>query len=387
MNASVFSPEHQALRTEVRTFLAEHVLPHAEQWEKAAQTPPEAFRAFGKRGYLALTYPKEVGGGGRDFLTGLVFAEELYYSTWGGVALSILGHCGVALHPLVALGTAEQKEKYLAPALRGEKISAICISEPEVGSDVGSLQTTARLTAEGWRINGRKIFATLGCIADFYLIAARTSEGRGAKGISLIVVDKNAPGFRVVRQLGKLGMRASDTAELALEDCLVPKTALVGEEGKGFYAIMRQFQAERLILAAGALSMAKRALEYGIDYARKRQQFGQPIAKFQALRHRIADAASELEALRTFVYVTAQRYQNGEYPATEIAMCKLTAARAGFNIVDEVLQVLAGYGYITDHPIERIWRDVRLMRIGGGTDEIQREIIARSLGLDEPAAT
>lgn len=381
-----FTQEHHALRKEVRAFLETHVDPYAGKWERDTTTPRELYRLFGQKGYLALTYPKEVGGGGRDFLSGLVFAEELYYSTWGGVALSILGHCGVALHPLAALGTPEQRAKYLTSALEGTKICAIAVTEPEVGSDVGSLNARAERTPDGWRIFGRKIFVTLGCSADFYLIAARTSEGRGAKGISLLLVEKGNPGLKVVRQLEKLGMRSSDTAEVALEGCVVPESALIGEEGKGFYAIMRQFQTERLILAAGALAMARRALDIGVAYARKRVQFGQPIAKFQALRHRFADAASQLEAMRSFVYVTARRYQQGDYPAAEIAMCKLVAARAAFDIVDEMLQILGGYGYITDQPIERIWRDVRLMRIGGGTDEIQREIIARWIGLDEPAA-
>jgi alkylation response protein AidB-like acyl-CoA dehydrogenase len=387
MNASIFTPAHQALRSELREFLAAHVEPHAQAWEQQASTPPEVFRLFGRHGYLALSYPKELGGGGHDFLTGLVLAEELYRSTWGGLAISILGHCGVAIHPLAAAGTDEQRAKYLKPALQGTKISAIAVTEPEAGSDVSSLRTRAELTPAGWRIDGRKMFVSLGCCADFYLIAARTSEGRGSKGISLLLVESGTPGLKVIRKLEKLGMRGSDTAEIELHDCVVPRSALIGEEGKGFYAIMRQFQAERLILAAGALSMARRALDIAIDYSRKRVQFGHPIAHFQALRHRFADAVSELEAQRAFVYVTARRYQDGEYPAAEIAMCKLLAARTAFWIVDDMLQVLGGYGYITDYPMERIWRDVRLMRIGGGTDEIQREIIARSIGLDGPATS
>lgn len=378
-----FTPEHEALRAQVRDFLARHVEPHAAAWEQQGAPPPQTFELFGEHGYLALTYPRELGGGGRDFLSGVVLVEELYYSGWGGLALAILGHCGVALHPLAALGTPEQQAKYLAPALRGRMISSIAVSEPEAGSDVASLATRAELTPQGWRISGRKMFVSQGTQASFYIVAARTSEGQGSKGISLLLVERDAPGLRVVRKLDKLGMRGGDTAEIALDHCLVPASALLGEEGKGFHAIMRQFQAERLMLAVGALALARRALDTGIEYARRRRQFGQPIARFQALRHRIADAAAELEALRTFVLTTARRYQDGEYPVTEIAMCKLLAAQRAFWVADEMLQVLAGWGYIADYPLERIWRDVRLMRIGGGTDEIQREIIARRIGLDE----
>lgn len=373
------APGQIALRNDVRKWIATAIEPYADDWEREGAVPRELFTSFADSGLLAAAFPEELGGGGGSFLDQLTIADELYYAGWGGVALSLLGHAGIALQPFVAVGSPQQHRDVLAPALRGERIVGIAVSESQAGSDVASLQTTATAVPGGWRIQGRKVFITLGTQADVLLTAARTSPGTGTRGISLLAVDTSTPGFRVVRTLDKLGMRSSVTAEIAFDDCLVPHDALVGPEGAGFKAVMSQFQAERLILAMGALAMARRALDEGVAYLRAREQFGRPLAEFQALRHRVADAAASLEALTVFVRSTAERYAAGEYPVTEISMAKLLCARAAHDIVDEMLQMAGGWGYVSDLPFERLWRDVRLMRIGGGTDEIMRELIAREV--------
>jgi alkylation response protein AidB-like acyl-CoA dehydrogenase len=364
--------------------VATEVEPHGAEWERRQRVPGELFRSFAAAGLLALGYPREVGGGGQGFVDQLVVAEELYYSGWGGVALSLLGHAGIALQPLLLLGSDAQKERYLLPALRGESLTALAVTERQAGSDVGGLVTSAEPVAAGWRLNGTKVFVTLGDQADVVLVAARISGRPGHQGVSLFLVPGDSDGLVVLRSMDKLGMRSSNTAEIRFADCLLPHDALLGGEGTGFKAVMRQFQAERLILAVGALAMGRRAVDEAIAYLRGRSQFGRPLSSYQALRHRIADAASSLEALRTFVFATGAGYDRGAYPVTEISMAKLLSARAGFEAVDDMLQMFGGWGYVTDHPLERIWRDVRLLRIGGGTDEIMREVIARRLGLDAP---
>jgi acyl-CoA dehydrogenase len=373
-----------ALRRGLREWIADTIEPHAAEWERDGAVPANVFRSFADAGYLAISYPEEVGGGAQGFTQQLVVAEELYYAGWGGVALSLLGHAGIALQPLLVLGTDEQQRRYLHPALRGECVTALAVTEPHAGSDVGSLATRAEHVDGGWRITGRKVFVTLGPQADLVIVAARSSDRTGHRGVSLFLVPADAPGLTVVRRMEKLGMRSSSTAELRLDGCEVRDDALLGDlEGGGFKAVMRQFQAERLILSVAALALARRALDEALSYVRTRWQFGHALREYQALRHRLADAAATIEALRTFVYCTAQRYDAGEYPVTEISMAKLLCARAGNEIVDDMLQMFGGWGYVADYPLERIWRDVRLMRIGGGTDEIMREVIARAIGLDE----
>jgi alkylation response protein AidB-like acyl-CoA dehydrogenase len=375
-------PAEDELRTRIRAWIATEVEPFGREHEHRGETPRALFESFADNGFLGIGYPADLGGRGGDFVQQLVVAEELYYAGWGGVALSLLGHSGVCLQPLVVLGTERQRERYVRPALAGRCVLAVAVTEVTAGSDVGGVRTRAVRTSDGWSISGGKAFVTLGSQADVVLVAARTSERPGARGLSLFLVPRGTAGLSMVRCFDKLGMRSSATAELAFSDCVVPDDALLGEEGRGFVSLMRQFQAERLMLAVGALAVGRRAADEAVAYVRERHQFGRPLASFQALRHRIADATATLTALRTFVFATGRRYAAGEYPVADISMAKLLAARAGCDVADDMLQMFGGWGYVADFPMERLWRDVRLMRLGGGTDEIMREVIARQLGLD-----
>jgi alkylation response protein AidB-like acyl-CoA dehydrogenase len=287
----------------------------------------------------------------------------------------------MATPPIHQFGTKEQQERFLRPAIRGEKLAALGITEPDHGSDVASIETRAVRDGDEWVINGRKMFITNGPRADFAVLVTRTSPGDGYRGISLFLVETDRPGFSVSRKLDKVGMRSSDTAELILEDVRVPHANLLGEEGKGFYHIMWELQGERLIAAAAGVSMAQHAYDMAIEYAKTRHTFGKPIGRHQVIGHLLAEMATRIEAVRQFTYATAYRFARGEVPSKEISMAKLEAARVACWVADRALQIFGGSGYMEETLIERIWRDVRLYRIGGGTDEIMKEIIAKEMGL------
>ncbi|MGQ9537182.1 MAG: acyl-CoA dehydrogenase family protein [Actinomycetota bacterium] len=268
------------------------------------------------------------------------------------------------------------------PAIQGEKIACLGITEPEAGSDVASVKTYAEKVPGGWKVNGNKIFITNGYRADFMTLLARTDrEKKGYKGMSLFLVDTDTPGYIVSRKLDKVGQWSSDTAEIFFQDMVIPEEALLGEEGRGFYNIMWELQGERLIVAVAVIAIAEVTLQQAIDYGRERAQFGKPIMKNQAIAHRVADLATELEAAESLTYITAWKYDRGEYPVKEISMAKLLATQVAFRVCDEAMQFMGGYGYMMEYPAQKAWRDVRVSRIGGGTDEIMREIIATSLGL------
>ena len=283
----------------------------------------------------------------------------------------------MATPPIFRFGTEDQKQRFLVPAIKGEKIACLGITEPNAGSDVASIQTKAKRDGDDWVINGRKIFITNGVKADFIVLVART--GVEKREFSLFIVEKGTPGFEVTHKLDKLGMRSSDTAELLFEDCRVPQESLLGEEGKGFRQIMWELQGERIAGAANAIGRAQNAFDLALKYAQERIQFGHPICEFQVIRHYFAEMAAELEAARQLIYSVAWRYQQGEYPVKEIAMAKLVAATTAFRVADRALQIHGGYGYMMEYPIQRYWRDIRLGRIGGGSDEIMKEIIAKDL--------
>jgi alkylation response protein AidB-like acyl-CoA dehydrogenase len=382
MSLSIFfTEEHEMLRQSIREFAEKELAPHAEEWEEQGGFPDWVFERLGALGYLGLHYPEEYGGGGGDYFTNIILAEELSRSGSGSVNMAVAVQVGMATPPILAFGTDEQKQKYLVPAIEGKKIACLGITEPNAGSDVASLTTFAEKVDGGWKVNGNKIFITNGARAHFMTLVARTEKRKGYKGMSLFLVDTDTPGFVVNRKLDKVGMRASDTAEIFFEDMFIPEDSMLGEEGRGFYNIMWELQGERLIGAAAAIGGARLTLEGVIEYTKERVQFGQPICKNQAIAHRIADLATKIEAAQSLIYLCAWRYDNGEYPVKEISMAKLIGAQVAFEVADEAMQFMGGYGYMMDYPVQRAWRDARLGRIGGGTDEIMREIIATTMGL------
>ncbi len=382
MGASLFfTEEHDMLRQSIREFVEKELAPHAEEWEEEGMFPDWVFKRMGELGYLGLHYPEEYGGGGGDYFTNIVLAEEITRCGSGSLGMAIAVQVGMATPPILKFGSEEQKQKYLVPAIAGDKIACLGITEPGAGSDVAGLTTYAEKVNGGWKVNGNKIFITNGYRADFMTLVARTEKVKGYKGMSLFMVDADTPGFVVNRKLDKVGCRASDTAEIFFEDMMLPEGAIMGEEGRGFYNIMWELQGERLIGSALAIAGSKLTLEGAIAYTKEREQFGRPICKNQAIAHRIADLATEIEAAESLIYLCAWKVDQGEYPVKEISMAKLLSAQVAFRVADEAMQFMGGYGYMMEYPVQRSWRDARLGRIGGGTDEIMREIIATTMGL------
>jgi alkylation response protein AidB-like acyl-CoA dehydrogenase len=378
----LFTPEHEELRGHVRKVVETELAPHAREWEEDGDFPDWVFKRFGELGLLGLRYPPELGGQGGDWGHAIVMAEELARSGTGGVGMALAVQSEMATPPIHKFGTAEHHERYLKPAIRGEKIACLGITEPNAGSDVANIETTAVRDGDEWVINGRKIFITNGVRADFITLVTRTNKGEGYDGFSLFLVDTDTPGYSISRKLDKLGMRSSDTAEIAFDDVRVPDSALLGTEGKGFYQIMWELQGERLIGVAGSVAGSILALQRTIEYCKERTAFGQPIGSFQVNRHKIAELMTKLEASRQAVYDTALAWERGEYPVRQISMVKLYAGIVVNEVINECMQLHGGYGYTTDLWVERAWRDARLIRIGGGTDEVMREIISKTAGVD-----
>ena len=287
----------------------------------------------------------------------------------------------MATPPVFKFGSEEQKRRFLAPAIAGDAIAAIAMTEPDHGSDLASMKTTARRYGDQYVLNGRKIFITNGARCHWCLVVARTDLEAGHGGFSLFVVPKSTPGFQVTRTLKKLGMHSSDTAELLFEDCRVPAEFRLGEEGGGWRDLMWELQGERLIAACGQVAGAQATFEYAMQYAKDRVAFGKPIANFQVIKHRLVDMGTRVSAAQAFVYETARRWDQGEYPVREISQAKLLAAQLSVDVADDAIQILGGHGYMSEFPVERAWRDARLSRIGAGTDEIMKEIIAKTYGL------
>src|SRR5919199_1736987 len=376
----IFTEEHEALRESIRAFVVRELAPHAEEWEDTT-FPDSVFRRMGELGLLGLSMPEEYGGQGGDYFCNLVLAEELSHSGSGGLAMGVAVHTDMATPPILQFGTEEQKQAYLVPAIRGEKISCLGITEPDAGSDVSGIRTRAVRDGDEWVINGSKTYITNGHRADFIVLVTKTDADAGYDGFTLFLVDMDAPGVIREERLRKLGMHASDTALLAFQDVRVPASAVLGEVGKGFYHIMWELQGERLIGAAGAVASAQAVFDRTLQYANERQAFGRPIGSFQVTRHKFAEMATKLEAARQLTYTTAWRFANGEYPVREISQAKLYASRVACEVADECLQIHGGAGYMREYGIERVWRDLRLNRIGAGTDEIMLDVIGRSYGL------
>ncbi|HBV97216.1 MAG: acyl-CoA dehydrogenase [Peptococcaceae bacterium BICA1-7] len=381
MKYSAFTEDHHAARRAIRKFVDAEIAPHVEEWERQEYFPDWVFPRMGDLGFLSLRYPEEYGGAGGDYFMGLVLGEEMARCGAGGLPMAVAVQTDMATPPIMQFGTEEQKKKYLIPALRGRKVASLGITEPNAGSDVASIETRAVRDGDHWVINGRKIFITNGLRADFITLVAKTDPGLGYNGVSLFLVDRGTPGFTVTRKLKKLGMRSSDTAELLFEDCRVPGENLLGVENRGFHQIMWELQGERLIGAAGAVAAAQKTFEEALLYARARMQFGKPLVRFQVIAHRLAGMATELEAARALVYSTARKFAAGEYPVKEISMAKLVGGQVSHRISDAALQIYGGYGYMMEYGVQRAWRDSRLNRIGGGTDEIMKEVIAKTLGI------
>jgi alkylation response protein AidB-like acyl-CoA dehydrogenase len=376
----IFTDEHEQLRESIASFVAKELRPHAEEWEEHT-FPDSVFRRMGELGFLGLDKPEEYGGQGGDYFTAIVLGEEMAGAACGGLAMGVAVQTDMALPPILAFGTEEQKQEWAAPAIRGEKILCLGITEPDAGSDVAGIKTRAVRDGDEWVINGSKTYITNGHRSDAIVLVTKTDPDAGYDGFTLFLVPMDAPGVIREARLKKLGMHASDTALLAFQDVRVPDSARLGEVGKGFYNIMWELQAERMIGAAGSVAGAQRCFDQTLQYALEREAFGRKIGKFQAIRHKFADMATKIEAARQLVYTTAWRYANGDYPVREISMAKLYASRVGCEVTDECLQIHGGAGYMVEYGIERAWRDMRLNRIGAGTDEVMLDVIGRSYGL------
>jgi citronellyl-CoA dehydrogenase len=376
----IFTDEHEQLRESIRRFVIKELQPHSEEWEE--QTFPDwVFRRMGELGFLGLDKPEQYGGQGGDYYTSLVLSEEIVHAQCGGLAMGLAVHTDMAMPPILKFGTEEQKQEWVVPAIKGEKILCLGITEPDAGSDVAGIKTRAVADGDEYVINGSKTFITNGHRADVIVLVTKTDPDAGYDGFTLFLVPMDAPGVIREKKLEKLGMHASDTALLAFQDVRVPATAVLGDVGKGFYQIMWELQGERLIGAAGCVAGAQGAFDRTLQYAKERTAFGRQIGRFQVIRHKFAEMATKIETARQMVYTTAWRFQNGEYPVREISMAKLYAARIAVEVADECIQIHGGNGYMKEYGIERVWRDMRLNRIGAGTDEIMLDVIGRSYGL------
>ena len=376
----IFSDDHDDLRASIKRFVASELTPHMEEWEQST-FPDSVFARLGELGFLGLDKPEEYGGQGGDFISELILCEELYYGANGGLAMGIGVQTDMALPPILAFGTEEQKGNWAAGAIAGTKILCLGISEPNAGSDVARIKTRAVPDGDAWVINGTKTYITNGIRADAIVLVTKTEPEAGYDGFTLFLVPMDTPGVVRSRRLEKLGMHASDTALITFDNVRVPGSAVLGEVGKGFYQIMWELQGERLSGCAGNLAAAQRAFDLTLDYCKTRETFGHPIGRHQAVRHRLAEMAMKLEAGRELTYATARRFVGGEYPVRQVSMAKVFGCRVANEVVDECVQLHGGAGYMREYGIERLWRDIRLSRIGGGTDEIMLDIVGKSFGL------
>ncbi|WP_281687413.1 acyl-CoA dehydrogenase family protein [Pseudomonas citronellolis] len=375
-----FDDSHRLVRDSVRRFVEREILPHIADWEEAEEFPRELYRKAGEAGILGIGYPEAYGGSHEgDLFAKLAASEELMRSGSGGLVAG-LGSLDIGLPPLLKWGRAELRERIVPQVLAGEKIMALAVTEPSGGSDVASLKTRAVRDGDHYRVTGSKTFITSGVRADYYTVAVRTG-GEGYGGVSLLLVEKGTPGFTVGRKLKKMGWWASDTAELFFDDCKVPVENLIGMQNMGFACIMANFQSERLALATMANMTAQLALEEALKWGAEREAFGKPIGKFQVLKHRLAEMATQVEVSREFIYRQAAKMAVGQSVVKEISMAKNFATDVADRVVYDAVQLLGGMGYMRESLVERLYRDNRILSIGGGTREIMNEIIAKQMGL------
>ena len=362
--------------------MRDEIAPHVDEWERKREFPRELFNRAGELGFLGLKYPTELGGQGGDYLHDAVWTEALATAgAAGGVAAGLGGHTGIGTPPIFKFGTAEQHERFMVPAIKGEKIAALGITEPNAGSDVASIKTFARKVDGGYVVNGSKTFITNGVRADLLVCAVKTTEEGGHHGISFLVLEREMPGYEVTRKLEKMGWHSSDTGELSFTDVEVPEENLLGEENGGFYLIMANFQWERLLMALGAVGAMQRLIETTVEYAKERRAFGRSIGSFQAIRHKVAEMATVAEAAKAMTYNALRLFHEGHDAVREVTEAKLFTQRSALDVADECLQIHGGYGYMREYGIERAVRDLRLGPIGGGTDEVMKEILGKQLGL------
>jgi acyl-CoA dehydrogenase len=376
MQSQYFTSEHDLFRQSVRQFIEKEVVPNAETWETQRQIPISIFNLMGEMGYLGINYPEEYGGTNADFWYSVIFLEEIARSTMGGFSTAVSVHQYMAVNHIAKIGSPFLKEKYLVPAINGTKVASLGISEPNAGSDVSAILSTAKREGDNYIINGSKNFISNGTYGDFITLACKTNTSAGANGVSLIVVDLNAEGVSRTK-LNKMGWHSSDTAEIRFDNVTVPVQNLIGMENAGFYYLMESLQLERLVASVMAVSGSAHALELTLQYLHEREAFGRPIAKFQAIRHKIADLATEIDIAREFVYSTCWKHINGNIVVKECSMAKLFTSELSKRAMDTCLQFFGGYGYIEDYPICRMYRDARVGTIAGGTSEIMREIIGK----------
>ncbi len=376
----IFSEEHEMLRSQVRRFVDEEIKPHADQWEKDGFVPRDVLRRMGALGFFGIRYPEIHGGAGMDTLGSVVFAEELGRSTFSGVAITALVHTDMASVHVFNAGSDQQKSKWMKKIIAGEAICAVAVTEPDAGSDVKGIRTTARKVPEGYVLNGAKMFITNGVHADLYCVAAKTgSSGSGSKSLTMFLIEKGTPGFRVGRALDKHGWRSSDTAELLFEDCVVRETSMLGGEGNGFYAIMRNFQNERIVIGAMAMGEAQAALDLTISYLKTRKAFGEPLWQKQGIRQRLAMRAAQVEAGRQLVYSVAWRDAQGHDVTREVSMLKAYCGELVNDVMYDCVQFHGGMGFMRESVIERMSRDARVQSIGGGASEVMLEEVAKRL--------
>jgi acyl-CoA dehydrogenase len=375
-----FDPSHQLVRDSVRRFVEREILPDIDQWEEAESFPRELYLKAGAAGILGIGYPESLGGSHEGDLFAKVAASEELMRCGSGGLVAGLGSLDIGLPPILKWARPEVRDRVVPQVLSGEKISALAVTEPGGGSDVANLQTRAVRDGDFYRVSGSKTFITSGVRADFYTVAVRTGEP-GFAGISLLLIEKGTPGFTVGRQLKKMGWWASDTAELFFDDCRVPVGHLIGSENMGFACIMGNFQSERLALALMANMTAQLALEESLKWAREREAFGKPIGKFQVIKHRLAEMATALEVSREFTYRQAAKMAAGQSVIKEISMAKNFATDTADRITSDAVQILGGMGYMRESLVERLYRDNRILSIGGGTREVMNEIISKQMGL------
>jgi citronellyl-CoA dehydrogenase len=372
--------EHRMFRATARAFVEKELAPHVDAWEKDHWFPSEVFKRVGEMGFLGLRGPEEFGGMGLDWWYTAIWMEELCRSRCAGLNMALAVQSDMATPIIGEIGTDEQKREFWAPAMAGDKIAALGISEPDAGSDVANISTTARRDGDDYVINGAKTWITNGKRCDFITLAVRTG-GEGYGGVSLVLFPTDVKGFTVARTLDKVGNHSSDTAELAFEDCRIPARYLLGQENMGFYYIMQNFQGERLVAALMAVAGVQQAWEDAVAYGNDRKAFGRPIIKFQVWRHKLVEHLTTLEAGRRLTYHAVDLIHRGEPSVEAISMAKLFTADAAQRIVYDLQQFYGGYGYVDEYAISRTWRDIRLLTIGGGTSEIMKEIVGKCRGL------